>query len=697
MRRWKWSMTALLVTGVLVLAGAPAEASSDAVRLMIDGQLVVQDPSPVIQNGRTLVPVRLVSEKLGTEVHWDGQQRSVTLNKDGQTVRMITGNRLIGYRDTGEQWQVADVAPQIISDRTFVPLRLVANALGVFVDWDPGTKTVSLDSSINTDRMSFGDLRFTSLENGRIIQGAIPLNISGPAGLPSEARETRYLLIDPKTHKGTVIARVEGTNPAANWAPQPFENGKKLLGAVVYGSGGRFLSGTVVSVDVNITPRVTLEGVSAGERVSGPVVLHVNTNFPPGAVQFEIQSSSGSPVLTGKRDPQAPFRFVPQLEQTGTVGIRAIAYDSQGQAYHGPLVEITAVPDRYLNLSGVSSGQRLDGPVTLRAERNFQVTGAQFIWRQDSSGRETVIGQTDGGPLNWFAPPAFQGSGRLFVRVQQGDGTAHESPPVAVTVAGTPRLVLSGVGPGQVLSAPVTLGVRSNLNLSRVRFIRINPRTGSRLLLGETFGAGDTLTIDPGQWGAGAFQIRAEGTYGSARTISSESISLSVYTGRLYSARPVIAKDRFLPFAASMALESQKQTGMSAALQTAQAILETGWGQSVPVDKYTGQFSRNLFGIKGSGPAGSVVSNTWEEYNGTVFRVDARFRAYHSIQQSWDDHKQLLLTAQRYAPYRDVMHDGVQGAWALRRAGYATDSQYPVKLINIMEQYDLFRLDQVDI
>ena len=51
-----------------------------------------------------------------------------------------------------------------------------------------------------------------------------------------------------------------------------------------------------------------------------------------------------------------------------------------------------------------------------------------------------------------------------------------------------------------------------------------------------------------------------------------------------------------------------KRSGMSAALQTAQAMLESGWGQSIPVDKYNGELSYNLFGIKGTGTAGTVIS-----------------------------------------------------------------------------------------
>ena len=144
-----------------------------------------------------------------------------------------------------------------------------------------------------------------------------------------------------------------------------------------------------------------------------------------------------------------------------------------------------------------------------------------------------------------------------------------------------------------------------------------------------------------------------------------------------------------------LAIEAMNKTGMAASIQMAQAILETGWGQYVPVDKYTGRISRNLFGIKGKGSAGSIISNTWEEYNGVLYRIDDYFRAYNSVNESWNDHKKLLLTKERYQIFRDVMFDYVRGAYAIRRAGYATDSGYSGKLIKIINDNNLRKLDEV--
>ena len=113
-------------------------------------------------------------------------------------------------------------------------------------------------------------------------------------------------------------------------------------------------------------------------------------------------------------------------------------------------------------------------------------------------------------------------------------------------------------------------------------------------------------------------------------------------------------------------------------------------------DKYSGQLSYNLFGIKGEGTAGSVIINTSEVYNGKLYRVDDKFRAYNNIEEGWADHKEFLKK-ERYEPFREVMHDYTQGVWAIKRAGYATDPQYALKLMQLIKQYDLQELDRIGI
>ncbi|WP_080833086.1 glycoside hydrolase family 73 protein [Cohnella massiliensis] len=131
----------------------------------------------------------------------------------------------------------------------------------------------------------------------------------------------------------------------------------------------------------------------------------------------------------------------------------------------------------------------------------------------------------------------------------------------------------------------------------------------------------------------------------------------------------------------------QRTHGVPASLKLAQAALESNWGRSGLTQK-----ANNLFGIKGTGPAGSVTMPTREVVNGQTVTVDAAFRAYHDWSQSIADHS-LLLTRPRYAKVLNA--DGKTAARAAAAAGYATDPNYADKLIAIMDAYDLYRYDAV--
>lgn len=136
------------------------------------------------------------------------------------------------------------------------------------------------------------------------------------------------------------------------------------------------------------------------------------------------------------------------------------------------------------------------------------------------------------------------------------------------------------------------------------------------------------------------------------------------------------------------ALLDEARTGVPAAVTTAQAVLESNYGQNVPVDARTGKYSHNLFGIKGWGTMGAVVIWTDEELGGASVRIEAAFRAYRSFAESIADHSALLTGEARYRPLL-AGKDPEAWAFGLRRAGYATDSRYAQKLIGIMRSWGL--------
>ena len=76
-----------------------------------------------------MVPLRLIAEALGATVYWDAADRAVDILHSGQRLSLTIGQPLPDDMGT----------PVIIGNRTFVPLRYVAEMLGAAVRWEPDT------------------------------------------------------------------------------------------------------------------------------------------------------------------------------------------------------------------------------------------------------------------------------------------------------------------------------------------------------------------------------------------------------------------------------------------------------------------------------------------------------------------------------------------------------------------------------
>jgi flagellum-specific peptidoglycan hydrolase FlgJ len=147
------------------------------------------------------------------------------------------------------------------------------------------------------------------------------------------------------------------------------------------------------------------------------------------------------------------------------------------------------------------------------------------------------------------------------------------------------------------------------------------------------------------------------------------------------------AQQAFISLVAPGAIAAQQRYGIPAAVTIAQAIDESGWGQSELATA-----DHNLFGIKGTGPAGSDMRPTQEYENGIWVTRTAPFRVYHNIAESIADHSQLLATGQAYQHAMTARH--VPDAFAAALTGvYATDPNYGSHLIALMRLYNLYRYD----
>lgn len=117
-------------------------------------ELTFTDQQPVILEDRTLVPARGVFESMGAKVSWTEEKREVEistngsktrilLNIDNPTMQILTFNNIFAA-DTEEV--TLDVAPQIINDRTMIPLRAISEALDADVEWNQEDYTVYIDT-----------------------------------------------------------------------------------------------------------------------------------------------------------------------------------------------------------------------------------------------------------------------------------------------------------------------------------------------------------------------------------------------------------------------------------------------------------------------------------------------------------------------------------------------------------------------
>ncbi|MCA9765040.1 MAG: glycoside hydrolase family 73 protein [Carnobacterium sp.] len=152
------------------------------------------------------------------------------------------------------------------------------------------------------------------------------------------------------------------------------------------------------------------------------------------------------------------------------------------------------------------------------------------------------------------------------------------------------------------------------------------------------------------------------------------------------------SEEQFISQTAEYAKQLKETYGILPSISIAQAILESDWGKSELSVKYN-----NFYGIKGSNPDQTTVMNTKEFVNGEWIEIKAPFKVYESWQESMEEHARLLVfgTTWNTNQYATVVAaiNYKEAAFALQKSGYATDPEYPVKLIALIEQYNLNQYD----
>ncbi len=130
-----------IVVIIIILLCSIAFASNQEISVYVNDTKVEFDVSPMIVNGRTLVPLRKICEAMGTNVQWDEETQSVIISNENNKVTLIIGNPIAVIDN---EVLNLDVPPRIVNGRTLVPLRFIAESLDSIIEWNSETWKLTL-------------------------------------------------------------------------------------------------------------------------------------------------------------------------------------------------------------------------------------------------------------------------------------------------------------------------------------------------------------------------------------------------------------------------------------------------------------------------------------------------------------------------------------------------------------------------
>ena len=145
----KKRIIALILAVITIVVMTPAVSAATSISLYIDDVKAGASTTfvaPYVENGTTLVPLRMISETLGADVSWNATQRQATIQTAAYTVVFTIDSEY--YKVNGASKSLANPA-RIKNDRTMVPIRAFAESIGAVVGYDSGTHTATVSYFTN--------------------------------------------------------------------------------------------------------------------------------------------------------------------------------------------------------------------------------------------------------------------------------------------------------------------------------------------------------------------------------------------------------------------------------------------------------------------------------------------------------------------------------------------------------------------
>lgn len=143
------SLVFLFILGVVYPVNADSNPS-----IRINGELRNFSPSALIENDRTMIPVRFVveDEAFRGQVYWDGSLHKVAMDCRGKYIEFLIGS---SKATVDGKTVYFDSAPFIYQDRTYIPIRFLAENLGAVVGWDSQKRQVNIDFDLKPEVFAY--------------------------------------------------------------------------------------------------------------------------------------------------------------------------------------------------------------------------------------------------------------------------------------------------------------------------------------------------------------------------------------------------------------------------------------------------------------------------------------------------------------------------------------------------------------
>lgn len=142
-------LTTVLVLNILNVNATGAIVETPYVVISVNSQIIKPQNTPIIVDGRTLLPLRTLLNSFGIQnedsyIYWNPTKRSVTINDSNTNVYLSIGNKIAYVNSIAV---TLDVSPIIYKDRTYIPVRFISQSLDKEVNWDSSLTFVSIVDS----------------------------------------------------------------------------------------------------------------------------------------------------------------------------------------------------------------------------------------------------------------------------------------------------------------------------------------------------------------------------------------------------------------------------------------------------------------------------------------------------------------------------------------------------------------------